>query len=105
MRTINLRTDSKTETIAARLQAQGYVPALKLYEHEGGIRLTMQWDRQDRIAGSWVGRSIWLTDDGLLAPEISVSGEVIEGTPTVDLETALAEIRGMVDSATAEEPA
>lgn len=99
MRTINLRTHGLSEAIAARLQTAGYTAVLKLYEYEGGIRLTLQWDRQDRVPGGRIDRTIWLTDDGYLAPEINVDGRDIEGTQTVDVDAALAEIERMVAAA------
>lgn len=99
MRTINFRTHGLSETVAARLQAEGYTAVLKLYEHEGVIRLTLQWDRQDRVPSGRIDRSIWLTDDGYLAPEVSIDGKVHEGTMTVDVDAALADIEGMVAAA------
>ncbi|WP_342163943.1 hypothetical protein [Methylobacterium sp. SD21] len=104
MKTVNLITRGKAETLAARLQAEGYVPTLKMYEYQDATRLLMQWDRQDKVPGGKINRSIWLTDDGYLAPEVSFPGRSdpdIEGHFTLDIETALAEIERLTAEAKA----
>lgn len=94
MRTIKFRTDDKAERIATRLQAEGYVPMLACYEHQGGIHTTMQWDRHEQAHGGRIHSHIWLSDDGYLCVEVAIAGvdvrqHHVECCQTRDVEVAL----------------
>lgn len=107
MKSINLSTYGKVAGIVDRLQAEGYVSELMLYEHDSGYRTTLQWTRYVSVEGNRVARKIWLTDDGYLGTEVLAYGKgrdayPSEGTPTRDIDIALAEIERLASDVAAE---